>query len=66
MTDAGEAHAPAHAFMSPLLNAATAPSIVAITALVFDAQQIAGTDKSAIAAVRATMAGLRIFNAFSF
>jgi hypothetical protein len=64
MIDAGGAHAAVHAFLSPLLNAATAPLIVAITPLALDAGQTAGTDKSAIAAVR--VAVLQIFNAFSF
>jgi hypothetical protein len=36
--------------------------IVAITLLVSDAEQIAGTDKSPIAALRVTMTGLQIFN----
>jgi hypothetical protein len=66
MIDVVEAHAVDHAFISPLLNAATAPLIVAITLLVSDAEQIAGTDKSAIAALRVTMTGLQIFNWFSF
>jgi hypothetical protein len=52
MIDVVEAHAADHAFISPLLNAATAPLIVAITLLVSDAEQTAGTDKSTIAALR--------------
>jgi hypothetical protein len=66
MIEAGEAHAASHAFISPVLNAATAPSIVAVTPLVSDAEQIAGTETSAIAAVRVTMVAVRIFKASSF
>ena len=65
MIDTDGAHAAAHAFISPLLNAPTAPLIVAITPLVSDAEPTAGTDKSAIAAVSVTMTGLQIFNAIS-
>jgi hypothetical protein len=64
MMDAGESHAATHPFISPLLNAATAWSIAAVTPPVSDAEQSAGTDKSAIAAARATMVGLQIFNEF--
>jgi hypothetical protein len=66
MIEADEAHAAVHAFISPLLNAATAPSIVAITPLASDAEQTAGADKRAIAAVRVMMAAHELFNAFSF
>jgi hypothetical protein len=65
MIDADGAQAAVHVCISPLLNAATAPLIVAITPLVSDAEQIAGTDRSAMAAVRVTMAGLQMFIAFS-
>src|SRR5579863_1623979 len=65
MIDVDGAHVAAHAFISPLLNAATAPLIAAITPLVSAAELIAGTDKSTIVAVSVTMTGLQIFKAFS-
>jgi hypothetical protein len=65
MIHADAAQAAVHAFISRLLNAATAPLIVAITPLAPDAEQTVGTNKNAIAAARATTAGLKIFNAFS-
>jgi hypothetical protein len=64
MMDAGESHAALQRFASCPLNAATAPLTVAITPLVSDGAQSAGTGKSAMAAVRATMADLQMFNAF--
>jgi hypothetical protein len=50
----------------PYEPCSTAPSIVAITPLASDAEQTAGADMRAIAAVRVMMAAHELFNAFSF